>query len=137
MMKLIDKQLLDDVSRQAQKSDRLRMNYNFHQSLDDKCHRFLNAVEPGTKVKIHRHPTKDETFILLRGKVRVLTYNDAGEILDDIILDPQEGRYGVDIPKNVWHNVECMESGSVFFECKEGPFVPHEVEGVMTVKGSR
>ena len=49
-MKLIDKQLLDDVSRQAQKSDRLRMNYNFHQSLDDKCHRFLNAVEPGTKV---------------------------------------------------------------------------------------
>ena len=132
-MKLIDKQLLDDVSRQAQKSDRLRMNYNFHQSLDDKCHRFLNAVEPGTKVEIHRHPTKDETFILLRGKVRVLTYNDAGEILDDIILDPQEGRYGVDIPKNVWHNVECMESGSVFFECKEGPFVPHDAEGILTV----
>ena len=70
-MKLIDKQLLDDVSRQAQKSDRLRKNYNFHQSLDDKCHRFLNAVEPGTKVEIHRHPTKDESFVLLRGRVRV------------------------------------------------------------------
>ena len=136
-MKLIDKQLLDDVSRQAQKSDRLRMNYNFHQSLDELCHRFLNAVEPGTKVEIHRHPTKDETFILLRGKVRVLTYNDAGEILDDIILDPQEGRYGVDIPKNVWHNVECMESGSVIFECKEGPFVPHEVEGILQLQESR
>lgn len=37
-MKLIKKQLLDDVSRQAQKSDRLRMNYNFHGSLEDKCH---------------------------------------------------------------------------------------------------
>ena len=49
-MKLIDKQLLDDVSRQTQKSERLRMNYNFHQSLEDKCHRFLNAVEPGTEV---------------------------------------------------------------------------------------
>ena len=78
MMKLIDKQLLDDVSRQAQKSDRLRMNYNFHQSLEDKCHRFLNAVEPGTKVEIHRHPTKDESFVLLRGRVRVNTYNDDG-----------------------------------------------------------
>ena len=77
-MKLIDKQLLDDVSRQAQKSDRLRMNYNFHQSLDDKCHRFLNAVEPGTKVEIHRHPTKDESFVLLRGRVRVNSYNDDG-----------------------------------------------------------
>ena len=51
MIKLIDKQLLDDVSGQAQKSDRLRMNYNFHQSLEDRCHRFLNAVEPGTKVE--------------------------------------------------------------------------------------
>ena len=72
-MKLIDKQLLDEVSRQAKQSDRLRMNYNFHQSLDEKCHRFLNAVEPGTVVEIHRHPTKDESFVLLRGKVRVNT----------------------------------------------------------------
>ena len=131
MMKLIDKQLLDDVSRQAQKSDRLRKNYNFHQSLEDKCHRFLNAVEPGTKVEIHRHPTKDESFVLLRGKVRVNTYNDDGTVAESVLLCPEEGLYGVDIPKNVWHNVECLESGSVFFECKEGPFVPHEAEGIL------
>ena len=130
-MKLIDKQLLDDVSRQAQKSDRLRMNYNFHQSLDDKCHRFLNAVEPGTKVEIHRHPTKDESFVLLRGRVRVNTYNDDGTVMESIVLCPEEGFYGVDIPKGVWHNVESLEAGSVFFECKEGPFVPHEVEGIL------
>ena len=30
------------------------MNHNFHQSLEDKCHRFLNAVEPETMVEIHR-----------------------------------------------------------------------------------
>ena len=129
-MKLIDKQLIDEVSRQAKQSDRLRMNHNFHQSLDDKCHRFLNAVEPGTMVEIHRHPTKEETFVLLRGKVRVTTYNDDGTVKESVILCPEEGLYGVDIPKGVWHNVECLESGSVFFECKEGPFVPHEVEGI-------
>ena len=132
-MKLIDKQLLDDVSRQAQKSDRLRKNYNFHQSLDDKCHRFLNAVEPGTKVEIHRHPTKDESFVLLRGRVKVTTYNNDGSVLESVILSPEEGLYGVDIPKNVWHNVECLESGSVFFECKEGPFVSHEEDGILEV----
>jgi len=82
------------------------MNYNFHQSLDDKCHRFLNAVEPGTKVEIHRHPTKDESFVLLRGKVRVNTYNDDGTVIESVVLCPEEGLYGVDIPKNVWHNVE-------------------------------
>ncbi len=132
---IIDKQLLNQVSGQAKASPRLRMNYNFHQSLDEKCHRFLNAVEPGTEVPIHRHPTKDETFVLLRGRVRVTTHNDEGTIKDDIILCPEEGKYGVNIPKGVWHKVESLESGSCFFECKEGPFVPHEEDGILTVQG--
>ena len=128
---IIDKDLLDQVSSQAKNSPRLRMNYNFHQSLDDKCHRFLNAVEPGTKVEIHRHPTKDESFVLLRGRVRVNTYNDDGTVMDSVELCPSEGRYGVNIPKGVWHNIEAKETDSVFFECKEGPYTPHDLEGIL------
>lgn len=131
---VIDRQLIDTVSEQAKTSPRLRMNYNFHQSLDDKCHRFLNAVEPDTLVPIHRHPTKDETFVVLRGKVRISTYNDEGEEIESIVLSSEEGKYGVDIKKNVWHNLESLESGSVIFECKEGPFVPHEVDGILDLK---
>ena len=130
---IIDKNLLDTVSEQAKTSPRLRMNYNFHQSLDEKCHRFLNAVEPGTVVPIHRHPTKDETFVLLRGRVRVTTHNDDGSIIDDIVLSPEEGMYGVNIPKGVWHKVESLVTGSCFFECKEEPFVPHDAEGILKV----
>ena len=128
---VIDKELLDKVSEQAMDSPRLRMNYNFHQSLDDKCHRFLNAVEPGTMVEIHRHPTKDKSFVILRGKVRVTTHNDDGSIIEDVVLSQESGNYGVDIPKNVWHKLESLEAGSVIFECKEGPFVEHEVEGIL------
>ena len=132
---IIDKSLLDQVSAQAKASPRLRMNFNFHRSLDEKCHRMLNAVEPGTVVPIHRHPTKDESFVILRGKVRVTTYNDDGTVIESVVLCQEEGRYGVDIKKGVWHNLESLAPDSVIFECKEGPFVPHEVEGVMTVKG--
>ena len=114
-MKLIDTSLLDKVSTEAKESPRLRMNYNFHQSLDEKCHRFLNAVEPGTVVPIHKHPTKDESFVLLRGKVRVTIHNDDGSIIESIILNPQEGQYGVNIPQNVWHTLKSLESGSVIF----------------------
>ncbi len=80
----------------------LSKNYDFHQSLEDKCHRFPNAVEHGTEVPIHRHPTKDESFVILRGKVRVTTHNDDGSIIEDVVLSQESGNYGVDIPKNVW-----------------------------------
>ena len=131
---VIDKKLLDEVSEQAKSSPRLRMNFNFHQGLDEKCHRFLNAVEPGTEVPIHRHPTKDETFVILRGKVRVTTHRDDGSIIEDVVLSAEEGRYGVNIPKGVWHKIEAMEPNSVIFECKEGPFVEHEVDGILNVE---
>ncbi|MCF2564185.1 WbuC family cupin fold metalloprotein [Prevotella brevis] len=128
---VIDKELLDKISEQAKDSPRLRMNYNFHQNLDEKCHRFLNAVEPGTEVPIHKHPTKDETFVLLRGKVKVTTHNDDGSIIESIVLCPEEGTYGVNIPKGVWHSLEAIEPNSVIFESKEGPFVPHEEDGIL------
>jgi cupin fold WbuC family metalloprotein len=107
-MKIIDNQLINNVIEQAKQSPRLRKNYNFHGSLDDKCHRFLNALEMGTEVPVHHHVTKDESFVLLKGRVRVNTYNDNGEILESVVLSHEDGRYGVDIPKDTWHNVECM-----------------------------
>ena len=91
---IIDKDLLDKVSEQAKASPKLRMNYNFHQSLDELCHRCLNAVEPGTEVPIHQHPTKDETFVILRGKVRVTTHRDDGSIIENVVLCAEDGRYG-------------------------------------------
>lgn len=130
---IIDESLLNEVSSQAKASPRLRMNHNFHQSLEDKCHRMLNAVEPGTDIPIHRHPTKDESFVVLRGKVRSTTYNDDGSVIDSVVLCHEDGLYGVDIPKGVWHKLESLEPGSVVFECKEGPFVEHKVEGVLNV----
>ena len=131
-IEIIDNNLMNEVSAQAKSSPRLRMNYNFHKRLDEKCHRMLNAVEPGTDIPIHRHPTKDETFVILKGKVKVSTYNNKGELQDFAILCHENCLYGVNIPKNVWHTLEAMEP-SMLFECKEGPFVPHEEEGILNV----
>ena len=132
---VIDNKVLDELSTKAKASPRLWMSLNFHESLDDKCHRFLNAVEPGADIPIHRHPDKEESFVVLRGRIRITTYNDDGSIIEDLVLSPTESRYGVNVEKNVWHTVEALEPNSVIFECKEGPYVPHEVEGILTVQG--
>ena len=88
-------------------------------------------------VPIHLHPTKDESFVILRGKVRVTTHNDDGSIIEDVVLRQESGNYGVDIAKNVWHKLESLESGSVIFECKEGAVGEHEVEGILEVKSEK
>ena len=46
-MTIIDKDLLNIVSVQAKDSPRLRMNYNFHGSLEDKCHNY------GSRFTVH------------------------------------------------------------------------------------
>ena len=61
--------------------------------------------------------------------MRSTTYNDDGSIIDSVVLSQDNGVYGVDIPKGVWHKLESLETDSVIFECKEGPFVEHEEEG--------
>lgn len=123
-MKLIDTNLLDSVTEQAKQSPRLRMNYNFHESLDAKSQRLLNALEPGTIMPIHRHLNTAETYLLLRGRLRVCFYNEQNELIEEVTLSAAEGKFGIDILAGEWHNIEIMESGTVIFEVKDGPYLP-------------
>ena len=125
---IINNDVLEELSARAKANPRLRQSMDLRNSPEDLSHRMLNAVEPGTVVPIHRQPAKDESFVVLRGKVKVSTYDDSS-VIESIVLCQEEGRYGVDIPKNVWHNLESLESRSVIIECKEGPFVPNEQDG--------
>ena len=128
---IIDDILLDEVTAQAQQSERLRMNRNFHESLDAKAQRLLNALEPGTILPIHRHTHTAETYILLRGRINVLFYAEDGGISDAFELNPLSGKYGVHIPKGQWHTLEVLESGTVIFEVKDGPYTPLAPEDMM------
>ena len=121
-MKIIDTSLLDLVTEQATESPRLRMNHNFHDSTESKSQRLLNALEPWTEIPIHRNRNTAKTYILLRGTIRVLFYNNEREIIETIELNPLTGKYGVDIPAGQWHTLEVLESGTVIFEVKDGPY---------------
>lgn len=123
-MKIIDNELLDEVSKQARESERLRMNYNFHDSLDAKAQRLLNALEPGTELPVHRHCMTGETYIVLRGRIKVFFFDDDKRVTEEVELDPLKGEYGVHIPAGQWHTLEVLEKGTVIFEVKDGPYCP-------------
>jgi cupin fold WbuC family metalloprotein len=130
-MSLIDKNLLDEVTNKAISSPRQRMNHNFHESYDSKSQRLLNALEPGTELPIHRHRNTSETYILLRGKMKVFFYDENKVLMQEFYLDPLDGKYGVDIPVGQWHTIEVLESGTVIFEVKDGPYTPINNEDIL------
>lgn len=131
IMELINDELLDKVSGMAKESPRLRMNWNFHKSLEAKAQRLLNALEPGTVLPIHRHRHTAETYILLRGRIKVMFYDDNRNLTEETTLDPEAGNYGINIPENQWHTLEVLESGSVILEVKEGPYSPIAPEDML------
>ncbi len=124
---IIDNSLLDDVTFKAEESPRLRMNFNLHDSLDAKAQRLINVLLPGTILPIHRHRHTAETYIILRGKLIVVFYNDIGAQTQRYLLDPSAGNYGVQIPIGQWHGIEVIEPTTIF-EVKDGPYTPLEPE---------
>lgn len=130
-MHLLTSSILSDLTTRAQASERLRMNYNLHATLEDKVHRIFNALEPGTEIPIHRHQTSDETILVVRGSVRVQIYSDNKEITADVTLKAGTDTFGIDIKACEWHKCESLEPGTVIFEVKAGPYVPIAPEDIL------
>ena len=128
---LLSKALLDELTAQAKASPRLRMNLDLRNGPADQSQRMLNALEPGTVMPIHRHRKSSETVVVLRGKVKWLYYNDNGEIIDTFLVTPCSELVGLCVPMGQWHSLECLESGTVILETKDGVYAPIEEEDYM------
>lgn len=131
-MKIIDTNLLDSLTEQARNTPRLRINHNFHDSLDDPINRLLNAVEPGTYVAPHRHinPDIDEIFLVLRGKIAMFIFNDDGTVKETFEMSPDSDIKGMELEPGVWHSLVVLESGTILYEIKNGPYTPLSPENI-------
>lgn len=132
-MEIIDKKLLNGLTEAARDNTRLRLNYNFHKNLSDPVQRLLNALQPGTKMPVHRHRHTAETYIVLHGKLKLVLYADNKEMLSEKIISPENGVYGVNIEAGEWHTIEILEENTVIFEVKEGPYLPVNDADILSV----
>ncbi|MDE7381937.1 MAG: WbuC family cupin fold metalloprotein [Muribaculaceae bacterium] len=127
---LINERMIEEIEEMAAESPRLRMNYNLHEGPDSLSHRLINVLLPGTPMPVHRHAHSDETFIILRGKLFVVFYDETGAEIERFLLDSSIGNFGVNIPSNQWHGIEVMETSAIF-EVKDGPYTPLTPENIL------
>lgn len=130
---IIDKELLDELSSQAKTNPRLRQAMDLRNSPEDLSQRMLNAMEPGSVMPIHRHLASSETVTLLRGKIRWHFYDDAGKDTESILLDANGDVRCINVEKARWHSLECLESGSVLLEAKDGKYRPLSSDELLEV----
>ena len=128
----IDIALMDAVAEKATQSPRRRMNYNFHRSTDEPINRLLNVMYRGSYLPVHRHldPARSESIIVVRGKVGLTIYDDAGTEVESRIVGAGCDTVGVDIEAGVWHGLVVLEDDTVLFEVKQGPFAPITPENI-------
>ena len=131
---VITKEILDELTAKAKENPRLRCNLDMRNSVDDKSQRMLNALEPGTVMPIHRHLASSETVIIIRGRIRWLFYDEQGLITESTELWSDGDVRMLNVEKGRWHSLECLESGSVLFEAKDGPYHPLEEDEIMNLK---
>jgi len=141
---VITKEILDELTAKAKENPRLRCNLDMRNSADDQSQRMLNALEPGTVMPIHRHKGTSETCVCVRGHFEEYLYGFT-EIRSDGTPDPDSfgivetidmypGGPILNIEKGQWHSLKCLESGTVLFEAKDGPYEPLQDCDVLSVQ---
>lgn len=101
------------------------MNYDLRNSEDDISQRMLNAIEPGSPERIHRHQHTSETVVCIRGRVVEEFYDELERICtESVVLTPSGSNVAINIPAGQWHSIRAVESGSVVLAVKNGKYEP-------------
>lgn len=120
---ILDDALMDQVRDHARQSDRRRAVHRFHE-LEEPVQRMLNAIEPESYVRPHKHesPDKVEMFLALRGRAAVVTFAPDGTVQGAVVIAARGGPRGAEIPPRTYHMVLSLEAGTVLFEIGQGPY---------------
>lgn len=136
----IDSALLDILSAQAMANPRLRQAYDLRTTPEDNSQRILNAMEPGTILPIHRHrgttvvrQAHQPIVVVLRGKIRQNFYDENGQLTESFEASAGSEIVGFSVEVGRWHNTECLESGTVILECKDGRYEPLAEKDILKV----
>jgi cupin fold WbuC family metalloprotein len=129
---IIGKQILDELSAKAKATPLLRMHLDLRNSPEDQSQRILNAIEPGSPERIHRHRHTSEMVVCLRGRVVEEFYDDLERMCTDAIeLSPNGPNVAINVPIGQWHSISALESGTVVLAVKEGAYAPLGEEDVL------
>lgn len=123
-MKIVSATVLDELTAKAAASPRGRAHYTIHASDRDPVQRFFVAANRGSYFRPHRHHTRSELALVVRGSFTLLTFDDHGVVTGRYVVGADSGNLAYEAPERTWHTLFADADGSAFLEVKEGPYDP-------------
>lgn len=122
MYKIFGNSIIEKLEKKAVESPRRRAHYNLHKSYEDKIQKVLIFLLRGTYIAPHYHKYayQKELFILLKGKVRFVFFDDKGVVLE--VKEINKGEI-LEIEPLTIHSVIVLSKKALVLEIKEGPFI--------------
>jgi cupin fold WbuC family metalloprotein len=123
---LLGSSMLEQVVKASRRSSRGRIVLPFHKNSADRLQRMLNALQPGSYIRPHRHakPAKAESILVLRGSICFITFTETGDLEEVFFLRANSPAVGVDAEPGGYHTFFALEPDTVLFEVKPGPYEP-------------
>jgi cupin fold WbuC family metalloprotein len=124
LLKLVPHALLDELAAKAATSPRARAHHNIHATPADPVQRFLVVAQGDSYFRPHRHASRSELALLVRGRLDVLIFDERGRVLARHPVGEKSASLAYETPQGVWHTVVPVSGGCAFLEIKEGPYDP-------------
>jgi cupin fold WbuC family metalloprotein len=123
-MKILPRTLLEELAAKAAASPRARAHHTIHATAADVVQRFIVVALRDSYFRPHRHATRAELAVVLRGHFDVLTFGTGGEVLARYAVGDGTPSMAYETPQGTWHTLVPGPSGGAFLEIKEGPYDP-------------
>lgn len=124
LLSIVGTNRLEELFQAARDSVRRRSHLLLHAGHTDQVQRLLIAAQPETYVRPHYHSRQWEMLVLLRGRIDVLFFSDAGQLTERHVLTSASPI--VQIPMSKRHSGVIAAPDTLVLEVKPGPYHPNE-----------
>jgi cupin fold WbuC family metalloprotein len=90
----------------------------------DVVQRFFVVARRNSYFRPHRHLTKSELALVLRGRFVILTFDEHGKVLGRYSVGEGVASMAYETPRATWHTLTVDADVGAFLEIKEGPYDP-------------
>ncbi|MDE2136642.1 MAG: WbuC family cupin fold metalloprotein [Gammaproteobacteria bacterium] len=123
-MKLLTSSLLEELATAAAASPRGRTHYNLHAGPADLVQRYMVVANRGSYFRPHRHTTRAELALIVRGALDLLVFDDSGTVTARHAFGAGAANLAYENGPGIWHTVVVRDDATAFLEVKQGPYDP-------------